>query len=80
MLICKFTHDSSLICDGTRFWVIGPEYGLNNWHDVHDAAAGTIIAAVNLDEGRCHLLMSSGYVFQVEANSDIGFVVQKVKN
>jgi hypothetical protein len=79
MIICKFTHDSSLLCDGMRFWLLGQSAGTHNWFDLHDAVEGDIVAATNLDEGRCHIVTNYGAVFEVRSDPSTGFVIQKIK-
>lgn len=79
MRLCKFNHNHSLLCDETRFWVVGPSAAPYDWYEFREASYGQIVDAVNLDEGLVHLLMSYGAVVEVKAAPDTGFVIQTLR-
>ncbi len=77
-VLCKFTHDSSLMADGERFWIVG---AADDWFDLtsYNAGPNPIIAAVNLDEGVVHLLTESGTMYAVHANAQTNFTITKIR-
>lgn len=77
-VFCKFTHNTSLVFEGTRMTMAGSP--LADWFDFFDYGGGSVSHAVNLAEGVVHVLFDSGAVFQIDANPQTGFMVQKVRN
>lgn len=77
-VFCKFTHDTSLVFEGTRMTMAGSP--LADWFDFLDYGGGSVSDAVNLAEGVVHVLFDSGAVFQINAAPETGFTIQKVRN
>jgi len=79
-VLCKFTHDMSLMAEGERFWIIGTP--TSEWFDLtnYEAAPNPIVSAVNLDEGLVHILTEHGSMYEVRANAETTFTIAKVRN
>ncbi len=79
-ILCKFTHDTSLVAEGERFWIVGTE--TNEWFapSGSDQAVDPIVGAVNLVEGLVHILTERGSMYEVRASTSTTFTITKIRD
>ena len=76
-ILCRFTHEASILCEGYKFWVYS--YHGSDWFEFHDTIEGFIVSATNLDEGLVHIVTEYGSLYEIRTNPHTTFQIQKLK-